>query len=373
VETPAPRRPVVPPQQAPDAAPLRPVEPIPVRPPASPVHSTVPIRKRTGPPTKRERYRTVLQAFKAELALLYRDPRAARRAFAASLEEISPEAAARTLESHPARYGKLRLGVDLRRTAEAARWAEHYARAQVEGTRPYARHAARLFLRAEAMEEADRVLSEAKKEDYRLSGEPLFMDDRVRKADEAERNVEKWLREIYEFPTRVRRQIEAYRSGHGREAIELSLRESPERFGELLAEKRRLLVLRDTTEARWKARSYATWLCGAFDAIEARPTPADHASAREAARAAERKVDVARKAREALGSASASKVSHDAALTLQIAAQGNPDRVRRLNRQFAAMLPSSTVQLARKAIQLAEGPSDTGENHDVRRGGYGIN
>jgi predicted nucleic acid-binding Zn ribbon protein len=245
----------------------QPVEPpAPVWSPARLVEPVVPIRKRVRPLTDRERYRDVLRAFKAELAALYRDPRAARRAFAASLDEISPEAAARTLESNPGRYGRLRLGADVRRAAEVARWAELYAQAQVEGTRAYARYAARLFRRAEAIEEADRVLSEAKKEDYLVSGGPSRMADRARKADGAERNVEKWLREIYEFPTRARNQIETYRSAHGREEMERALRESPERFGELRSDKRRLLVLRDTTEARWKAGSYAGWLGGAFNA-----------------------------------------------------------------------------------------------------------
>jgi hypothetical protein len=106
--------------------------------------------------------------------------------------------------------------------------------------------------------------------------------------------------------------------------------------------------------------------------IEARPTRTEHESAKETARAAQQKVDAARRAREALGNESASKVAHDAALILQFAAQGNPDRARRLNRQLAAMLPASTVQLARKAIQLAEGPADTGQSRGVRRGGYDV-
>lgn len=59
----------------------------------------------------------------------------------------------------------------------------------------------------------------------------------------------------------------------------------------------------------------AGWLAGAFAGIEARPTRADHDRAKEAARAAERKVDAAWRAREALGSESASKVAHDAVLT----------------------------------------------------------
>jgi hypothetical protein len=373
-ESPAPVQPPVLPEEAPDHPPAKAVEPIrPVLPSARPVEPVVPIRKRTRPLTEREHYRTVLQAFNAELAALYRDPRAARRAFSASLDEISPEAAVRVLESSPRRYGSLRLGADVRRAAEAARWAELYARAQVEGTRAYARYAVRLFRRAEAIEEADRVLREAKRVEYSVGGKPSLMADRARKADEAEHNVGKWLREIYEFPTRAQGQIDAYRSAHGREAMERVFRESPELFGELRSDKRRLLVLRDTTEAQWKAGSYAIWLGGAFAAIEARPTRTEHESAQETARAAQQKVDAARRAREALGNESASKVAHDAALILQIAAQGNPDRARRLNRQLAAMLPASTVQLARKAIQLAEGPSDTGQSRNVRRGGYDFN
>ncbi len=52
--------------------------------------------------------------------------------------------------------------------------------------------------------------------------------------------------------------------------------------------------------------------------------------------------------------------------------QGDPKRAWRLKRQLTGTLPTSTVQLARRAIQLAEGPSDSSQSRDGGRGGYDV-
>lgn len=313
-----------------------------------------PVRKRERPLSDRERYRIVLGAFKDELAALYRDPRAARRAFDASLAATSPEAAARVLAATPGQFGRLRLGADFRRLPEAGRWAALYARWQVERTRLEARHVAAAFLRAVAVEEAEAVLGEVRSALGTAAAAPSYLVHREQRADEGERMVERRLREIYDRPARAREQIEAYRHAHGRAAFLRALEKSPERFGPRRAEWKRLFgipLIPDTTKAQCDASSWATYLDGALEAIAARPTHEEYAQARDAKRQAGAKVDVAQRARDALGPATALDSASEALVSLNVAGRGSADRVGRLNRQVASMLPSSALPVVRKLMQ----------------------
>jgi hypothetical protein len=371
VEPPTPVQPTV--QEVPRAPALPPAKTVePAAPPARPAESVAPIRRPMRPATERERYRTVLGAFKAELAALYHDPRAARHAFTASLGEIGPEAAVRALDSTPDRFGRLRLGADLRRATEISYWAELYARAQLKGTRAAARRTAQLFRRAETIEEADSGLYAARSKAQHMSGAPNSVAALARKADEAERFVERWLPEIYKLPLDARVQIETYRNVFGREEMVRALRDSPECFGVLRSEKRWLPMLRDTTEAQRVAQVHAWSLGRAFDDIRARPERADYERAEEAVRAANQALDAAQSARDALGSRSASEWTRHAALTLQSAAWGSAERARRLDRQLSAMLSASAGYLARKAMQQLAQDQEREQGREHRRGGFDI-
>lgn len=339
--------------RSPASPPARRMEPPLLRQPVRPSEPQVPPTERTRPLTERERYRIVLGAFKAELAPLYRDPRAARDAFAASLVESSPEAAARALEANPARFGRLRWGADLRRVTETARWAELYARWQVEGTRLDARHAAARFRRAFTVDAAEAALRDAREAFHQVAGGPSSLARRERSANEGERTVERRLRGIYDRPAHARELMGEYLRAHGQYALERELRDSPERFGELRAEWRSVLGIplrRDTSRARSDAKGWAPHLAGALNAIAARPTREEHARADEALRAAQAKVDAARSTRDALGPASAKHLVREALLSLHVADRGSADRARRLDRQVTSMLPAGAVQLVRKLM-----------------------
>lgn len=329
-----------------------------------------PVRKTTHPLSDRERYRIVLGAFKDELVALYRDPRAARRAFDASVAASSPETAARVLAVTPGQFGRLRLVADLRRLPEAGRWAALYARWQSEGTRLEARQAAAAFRRAVAVEEAEAVLRDERAAFHEVAGGPSFLADRERQADEGERMVERRLREIYDRPTRAQEQIEAYRHAHGRTALLRALEESPERFGPLRTEWKRLLgvpLIPDTTKARWSASGWATYLDGAFEAIAARPTYQESAQVREAVRMAQARVDAAQTARDAIGPASASDSVREALQVMDVAGRGSVDRVGRLDQQVTSMLPSDALPIVRKLMQQIDQQQERDRTREQRR------
>lgn len=313
-----------------------------------------PVRKTARPLSDWERYRIVLGAFKDELAALYRDPRAARRAFDASLAASSPEAAARVLVATPGQFGRLRLGADFRRLSEAGRWAALYARWQTERTRLEARQVAAAFLRAVAVEEAEAVLRAARSTLGDAAAAPSYLTEREQRADEGERMLERRLREIYDRPDRAREQIEAYRHANGRAALLRALEKSPERFGPLRTEWKRLFgipLIADTTKAQGDASGWADYLDGALEAIAARPTHEEYAQARETKLQAEVKVDTAQKAWNALGPATALDLAREALVRLDGAGQGSADRAGRLDRQVTSMLPSDALTVVRNLMQ----------------------
>jgi hypothetical protein len=313
-----------------------------------------PVRKRTRPDSDWERYRIVLQEFKDELAALYVDPRAARRAFDASLAAASPEDAARVLAATPGKFGRLRLVADLRRLPEAGRQAESYARWQTDHTRLDARHVVAAFLRAVAVEEAEAVLREAESASNKPALALSLLAQRTREADEGERMVGRLLREIYDQPTRAQEQIEAYRRATGYVAVLTALAKSPERFGPLCTELKPVLgipLIPDTTKARGEASSSAALISGALKAIAARPTHEEYVQAEEAIRQADAKVDAARKARDALGPATALDSVRDGLKRFDAAGRGSADRTERLDRQVTPMVPSGAGPVVRGLME----------------------
>jgi hypothetical protein len=313
-----------------------------------------PVRKRTRPDSDRERYRIVLRAFKDELAALYTDPRAARRAFDASLAATSPEDAVRVIAATPAKFGRLRLVADLRRFPEAGRQAELYARWQTDRTRLDARHVVAAYLRAVAVEEAEVVLREARSASNKPASALSRLAQRKLDADEGERMVGRLLREIYDLPTRAQEQIEAYRRANGYVGVLTALAKSPERFGPLCTELKPVLgipLIPDTTKARGEASSSAALISGALNAIAARPTHEEYAQAREAMRQAEAKVDAAQKARDALGPATALDSVRDGLKRFDAAGRASADRTERLDQQVTSMVPSGALPVVHNLRQ----------------------
>lgn len=313
-----------------------------------------PVRKRTRPDSDRERYRIVLRAFKDELAALYSDPRAARRAFDASLAAASPEDAARVLAATPAKFGRLRLVAGLRRLPEAGHQAELYARWQTDRTRLDARYVAAAFLRAVAVEEAEAVLWEARSASNKPALALSRIAQREREADDDERMVGRLLREIYDQPTRAQEQLQAYRRANGYVAVLTALSKSPERFGPLCTELKPVLgipLIPDTRKARGEASTSAALISGALKAIADRPTHEEYARAEEAMRQADAKVDAARKARDALGPATALDSVRDGLKRFDAAGRGSADRTERLDRQVTSMVSSSARPVVRGLME----------------------
>jgi hypothetical protein len=180
------------------------------------------------------------------------------------------------------------------------------------------------------------------------------LTEREQRADEGERMVERRLREIYDRPDRAREQIEAYRHANGRAALLRALEKSPQRFGPLRTEWKRLFgipLIPDTTKAQGDASGWATYLDGAVEAIAARPTPEEYAQTRDAVRRAEGKVDAAQKARDALGPPTALDSMRQALVRFDVAGHGSVDRTGRLDRQVTSMLPSGSLPVVRKLMQ----------------------
>jgi len=313
-----------------------------------------PDRKRTAPLTDRERYRAVLAAFKDKLAALYLDTRAARRAFDEELARSTPEAAARVLTANPEQFGRVRFSADLRRLEEAGPWAELYGRWKIEGTRLDARYAVARFRRAVAVEEADAVLRDTRASFDGVFARPSFLKDRENKADEGERILERRLREVYDRPWRAREAIEAYRSARGTGALVRALQESPEQFGRLRTEWKPVLgipVIPQTKQARQSAGEWSTYIGGALNLIADQPTREEHTRAEDAIGAARQTIDAAQKARDALGSASATDSVREALARLHVAGRGNAARTARLDRQVTSMLPGRAIQVVRTLMQ----------------------
>jgi hypothetical protein len=326
-------------------------------PPARPVEPPPPVPRPPRPLTERERYRVVLGAFTAELAALYRDPRAARRSFAADLSVRGAAEAVGTLATKPEKYGRLRVLARRERAPEAVKWAERYARWQEGRTRPVARIVADLYHAAEVVDAADRARRDAASNAHKAADDRAWLADRQRRADEAGRPVRDRARDVYADPADAGRAIARYARVHGREATYEAVERHPERFGRLRAETRRIFGIiprRDTTRARMHARLLTDALRYAYAALDARPTPEEVARADEAQRAAAAALEAATRRQRALPSVTARAYREEAARVVRHAVRGSPARERALMRQLVPMLTHGAFGLARKALEEPE-------------------
>ena len=150
-----------------------------------------------------------------------------------------------------------------------------------------------------------------------------------------------------------------------------ALQESPEQFGRLCTEWKPVLglpLIPQTKQARQSAEGWSTYIGGALDAVAARPTREERVRTKDAVDAAGRTIDVAQKAREALGSASATDSVREVLVWLHVAERGNPDRAARLDRQVSSMLPARAIPVVKALMQEVVRQQERERAREVHRG-----
>lgn len=344
--------------------PMLPGKPQPLPQPVVPWEPAVPIRKKVRPPTRREEYETALVNLTGELKALFFDPNAVRRAFAEDACVYGSEHAMRTLAETPEQYGRLSFLAKRERLPEAVRWGGVYATWQEERTRPATRRAAALYRQATQTEATDRLLRNAKDVADQKAREIASIKERFAGAKEAVGKVQEGAGEVYVEPHDARRQIIAGRKTKGLDEVVHTLRHTPERFGELRAEKQMFGSLRtpNTSAARTRAKTLANEVRAAYTALAERPKTGDLERAEEAHGEAIRAVGAARDARRKLPDTSPADSEAEAGGVLRRAARENVARAEHMADQLARMLPADAITLARKALNLARGPE-----HNQRR------
>lgn len=340
------------------AEPMLPGRPQPLSQPVVPWEPAVPVRKKVRPPTRREEYETALVNLTGELKVLFFDPHAVRRAFAEDACVNGREHAVRTLAETPEQYGRLSFIAKRERLPEAVRWGGVYATWQEERTRPATRRAAALYRQATQTEAMDRLLRDAKDVADQKAREIASIKERFAGAEEAVGKVQEGAGEVYVEPHDALRQIIASRKTKGLDEVVHMLRHTPERFGELRAEKQMFGSLRTpkTSAARARAKTFANEVRAAYTALAEQPKTGDLDRAREAHGEARRAIGAARDARRKLPDTSPADSEAEAGGVLRRAARGSVARAERMADQLARMLPADAITLARKALNLARGP-----------------
>jgi hypothetical protein len=350
------------------AEPMLPGRPQPLSQPVVPWEPAVPVRKKVRPPTRREEYETALVNLTGELKVLFFDPHAVRRAFAEDACVNGREHALRTLGETPEQYGRLSFIAKRERLPEAVRWGGVYATWQEERTRPATRRAAALYRQATQTEAMDRLLRDAKDVADQKAREIASIKERFAGAKEAVGKVQEGAGEVYVEPHDARRQIIAGRKTKGLDEVVHTLRHTPERFGELRAEKQMFGSLRtpNTSAARTRAKTLANEVRAAYTALAERPKTGDLERAEEAHGEAIRAVGAARDARRKLPDTSPADSEAEAGGVLRRAARDSVARAEHMADQLAKMLPADAITLARKALNLARGAEH--DQHRERRG-----
>lgn len=362
VPTGSPALPVEPPTPVPAVPPRVPDErsvelaPPSRRPDPPPVPVAVPRRIRTHPPSERDKYREVVWMLRHELAAVYRDPRAARRAFDVELGIAGPADAVRTLVDAPETYGRLRVLAKPERMEDAARWADVYVRWQSGRTGPARRAATELLIAASITEESEAQFYTAKAAFHEAANRRESLKRRDSDADSASPKVRAAAAEVYVNPRLAIRGINAYRKNQSRGATLVAVRTAPEQFGALLSDKGQgawsgLLNGQRTNAARERAGNFADQLEAAYRAFEARPRPEDHAEAEATVSEASRAMDAAERRWRALSQVSAAEYVTQAARVLEHAASESGQPVERVMRQLAPKLPQAAVRLALKVLE----------------------
>lgn len=352
----------------------------PIRPIAQGVRPVKPrdaIREKMSPPTERERYRTVLQAFRTELRALYLRPRLAQRAFTDDMVRSGREQAVRTLASTPQQYGKFWVLSKPERLPLAVRAADVYAQWQEGRTRPLARRLADLCREGAATVAAQDALSVARAAANRAIRDSEALVESAKRADKAEREIPELLRALYAEPERARKKIDALRrTPKGRTEMERLIRDEPERFSNLLTVKRPwyvdLVSEPDTSGARLKAPSAATELAYWYAALEARPKPEDLQRAAQARRETEAAEAAVLQVREALPQKSQATYVEEVARIIRHTGLGRAGA--RLGKQLESMLSGGALRIAREAQEaasLADGALSPLRNRTRGRSGGG--
>lgn len=337
----------------------------------------VPRRVRMDPPSLRDRYRETVGGFKDQLARLYRDPRAARRVFEATMGAAGPAEAVQILALDPGQFGKL-----TRRTTDAdadtsARWAEVYAGWREVGLRAERVAITELLIAASTTDEILQACQDARADHDAAQRDLANLPEREKAADAAIKTVSAGFSEVYQNrPTAVRKAREhAKLHGSDPAAVAHVLRDTPEFFGDLRPNKDQGWLSRaingpDTSDARKRARILADEHDTANNALQRRPGPEDYTKARKRVSECRAALDAAEARRRKLPHMSSGIYVKDAQRVVLSAARKTGKTVEEVMRRVGPSLPKTAVGLVSKVLRNVH--SLEGTDRGKRPTGYGF-
>jgi hypothetical protein len=312
----------------------------------------VPRRVRTVPPSRRDRYRETVWRFKDHLTTLYRDPRAARRAFDVELGRNGTESAVLGLTEAPERYGKLRILATPERIAAAAPSAAQYADWQRGSTRPV-RYAAAHLLEAAAL---PLWIADARGAVHAARHEHTMLPKRIAAAAAVQDKYALGLKMVYADPAAAERAIDANCQLHDVSTAVKDIEESPGLFGALRPNEDQSWISRqwsgpDTSVARERAKVLAEEFRAAKVAVREGPQPDALLRARAAVVDAERFAEALEAKLAALPHKNSTVHGAEALRVIHQAAHATGRSVDRIMSQVRPMLSTDAIRFARKALE----------------------
>jgi hypothetical protein len=257
--------------------------------------------------TPAQQYREAARGLRADLGAIYADPDAARRALLTAMQRRGPEAAA-AIQTNPERYGAVLPGVTAERRAQAARNAVQYATGRAGAdrvSRAELRGMAAPIIEAHHTQHADAAVHNGVTAYARASTRHAAMQGERTSVRQAVPSVREGAAEVYVRPDAALRAIRAEVRAQGSAETARTVRTEPWRFGQLRGvERSRYMGLVTETSYR-DATARAPELAARVEALarrmEVRPRAGDLARAQAEVFNAQRGMDAANAAREALG------------------------------------------------------------------------
>jgi hypothetical protein len=344
---------------------------------ARPRQRVVPRLIRRDPPSARDQYRETVWRFKDQLARLYRDPRAARRAFEATMGAAGPAEAVQILGVDPGQYGVLTRRATDADAETAARWAEGYADWRAFGLRAERVAITELLMAANITEEILQACEDAKA-DYDAAQHDLAMlAGREKAADAAIKTVSAGFSEVYQNRPAAVKKAREHEKLHRSDAAAVPgvLRNTPELFGDLRPNKdqgwlSRALNGPDTSDARQRARKLADEYDTATNAQQRRPGAEDYSKARERVSECRAALNAAEARRRKLPHRDSAIYVKDAQRVVLSAARKTGKTVEEVMRRVGPSLPRAAVGLVQtvlRDVHRIDGP-----DHGRRPASYGI-
>jgi hypothetical protein len=363
---PAPVRPTERRKEAPSGPEPIPSAPPPPEPAPPPEPTRVPEQRR--PHTYREAARRYSRAART----LFTDPAAARRALLAAADRDGPERAAAAFAREPRHFGGLRPGATGQTRAEVAEAASEYVRRQGGRVRPTLKDAAAWVRQAEDARQSSRELERALDRANRVATEARSLQQRLNDGLAALRTIQQTAAEVYADPTTALDAVHAHRRRFGTAETARVVEQSPDRFGALRRVRSKHFLWRmlppTATTARGRARLLAGELRHVAWAFDARPSAENVRQGGLRVREAEQAREAARAVREQFRHVNVSSNLQHAAAKLRPLVSSEPAREGWIQRQLAAMVPTSALGLVSTTLKMARGIDPDGREKARRRG-----